>query len=222
MNCKEFEALWVGRLEGRLSGAEAARLDGHAAGCAPCRRLVTELEKLEMRLEALSEEPAEPPPYLAARIRARLGEVPRRRGWLGGWAVRSLFSARWLLVGTTASLAFFAGLLAREVHRLNEWFRSSGHVQQVVLEYPGTEGEDVRLVGDFNGWGRSPGPVRAERREDRWIFRVELAPGRYQYAFLVGGKTWLPDPGAPSMIPDGFGGSNSLLYVHGRGESQSL
>jgi 1,4-alpha-glucan branching enzyme len=125
-------------------------------------------------------------------------------------------------VGTTASLAFFAGLLAREVHRLNEWFRSSGNVQQVVLEYPGTEGEDVRLVGDFNGWGRSPGPVRAERREDRWIFRVELAPGRYQYAFLVDGKTWLPDPEAPSMIPDGFGGSNSLLYVHGRGESQSL
>jgi len=40
MKCKEFEALWIGRLDGRLSGAEAARLDAHAAACTRCRRLV--------------------------------------------------------------------------------------------------------------------------------------------------------------------------------------
>lgn len=218
MRCKEFDALWPARQEGRLSPADVARVDGHVGGCVRCGGLAAEMEKLEAQLEALAEEEVAPPEYLATRIRARLDEVRQRRGW----PVWRLFSARWLLVGTTASLAFFAGLLAREVYRLNEWFRAQGNVQQVVLEYPGAADDDVRLVGDFNGWGRSPGPVQAERRDGRWVFQVELAPGRYQYAFLVDGKRWLPDPGAPSIIPDGFGGTNSVLYVERRGERRSL
>ncbi|MBE0618183.1 MAG: zf-HC2 domain-containing protein [Proteobacteria bacterium] len=218
MRCREFDVLWAARLEGRLLPAEAARVDAHVASCVECGRLAASLEELETRLEILGEEETVPPAHLATRIRAHLEEVRQGRRW----PFLRLFSAKWLLVGTSASLAFFAGLLAREVYRLNEWFRAQGSVQQVVLEYPGAESEDVRLVGDFNGWGRTPGPVRMQRREGRWVFQVELSPGRYQYAFLVDGKRWLPDPGAPSMIPDGFGGANSVLYVERRGERRSL
>ncbi|NOY44559.1 MAG: hypothetical protein GXP50_03785 [Deltaproteobacteria bacterium] len=108
-------------------------------------------------------------------------------------------------------LAFFVGLLAREVHRLNAVLGAQGEV--VVIEFAAPDAREVRLVGDFNDWGRSPGRVSAVRQGDRWVFRLRLEPGRYQYSFVVDGTRWLPDPNAPGIIPDGFGGRNSVLYV---------
>ena len=164
--------------------------------------------------------PVEPPPFLKARILARLGEEKAARRW----SLRSLFSSRRLLAVSMACLAFFAGLLVREVRQLNQWARQGSLLQPVVLEFQAPGEQDVQLVGDFNDWGRDAVPIQAERRDGRWVFRMALAPGSYQYSYLIDGKRWLPDPGAPGIIPDGFGGENSLLYVSGnRGsEVQSL
>ena len=122
-----------------------------------------------------------------------------------------------------ACLAFFAGLLVREVRQLNQWAREGG-LQPVVLEFQAPDARRVQVVGDFNDWGRQALPVKAEQRDGRWVFRMDLAPGSYQYSYLIDGKRWLPDPGATGIIPDGFGGQNSLLYVsnNGDGRAQSL
>jgi hypothetical protein len=31
--------------------------------------------------------------------------------------------------------------------------------------------------------------------------------------FVVNGLTWVPDPKAPTSVPDGFGQANSLLVI---------
>lgn len=194
--------------DGALGGRDEARLREHLEACQGCRRTVEALSRLEFDLEGLSEETPEPPPFLKARVLARVSELERPRRWRLG----ALFTSRGVLAVSTACLAFFAGLLAREVHRVNDWMRGGGR-REVVLEYQSAGAREVALAGDFNQWGRDGGGVRAERVGDRWVFRLRLAPGRYQYAFVVDGKTWLPDPGAPGIIPDGFGGRNSVLYV---------
>ncbi|MBI3875935.1 MAG: glycoside hydrolase family 13, partial [Verrucomicrobia bacterium] len=39
-----------------------------------------------------------------------------------------------------------------------------------------------------------------------------LAPGRYEYLFVVDGR-WLSDPGADEAVPNRFGGWNSVREV---------
>jgi 1,4-alpha-glucan branching enzyme len=45
-----------------------------------------------------------------------------------------------------------------------------------------------------------------------WRTALKLQPGRYEYKFVVDG-TWMEDPGNPDMVPDPFGGNNSVLTV---------
>lgn len=208
--CRRFDEVWLRWGEtGRQEWAQ------HAARCAECAAQGKAMERLEEALTGLGDEEIEAPPYLATRVMARVAESPRsgarRFGWLG-WRVPAL-------VGFGVA-AFFAGV---SVGGFGVWPGGvpASRVQAVVLEFWAPEAQDVRLVGDFNGWGGARQAVRAERRDGRWVFRVDLEPGRYQYAFLVDGKSWLPDPGAPSIIPDGFGGENSVLYVHREEESSA-
>jgi hypothetical protein len=219
LQCKDFEAVWLAHADGALAPVEEERFRAHLGSCGSCARLERELSRLEYDLEVLAEAPLEVPPYLKARVLARLEEpaVPRR------WTLRQLFTSRRVLALSTACLAFFAGLLAREVHRVNEWMRGGG-AQEVVLQYQAPGVKLVTLAGDFNDWGREGRRVRVEREGDKWLFRVRVEPGRYEYAFVVDGKKWLPDPKAPGIIPDGFGGMNSVLYVQqgGPGKSQPL
>jgi len=210
MKCRDFEFLWLAREDGRLTPVDQTAFAQHLSVCSACARLERGMGRLEVRMETLSAAPADPPPYLSARILARIGETkPRRLP-----SLLQLFTTRRVLAVSTASLAFFAGLLAREAYRLNEWIRERP-VQTVVLEHEAPGAGEVKVVGDFNAWGRESGPVQAERVNGRWVFRVALAPGRYQYVFLEDGKKWLPDPNASDRIPDGFGGTNSVLYVSG-------
>lgn len=220
MDCKRARELWPARADGLLGPAELAAWEEHLARCGGCARAVESLADLEARLEGLSDVPGEAPAYLKARVMARLDEARAP----GAWAWLRVLNTRRLLAASTACLAFFAGLLVRELSRFNEWARTQGDgLQTVVLRYEAPGARDVRLVGDFNAWGRSSDAVRVDPGEaGQWVFRVELAPGRYQYAFLVDGKSWLPDPGAPGIIPDGFGGANSVLYVSDAAASRSL
>jgi hypothetical protein len=82
---------------------------------------------------------------------------------------------------------------------------------EFVLAAPGAS--QVMLVGDFNGWSPGATPLRASERRGIWSVTVPLAPGRHEYAFLVDGKHWLPDPRAPRAPGDDFGAPNSVLTV---------
>jgi hypothetical protein len=71
----------------------------------------------------------------------------------------------------------------------------------------------VTLVGDFNGWSPAATPLHPSEHQGTWSVTVPLAPGRHEYAFLVDGKHWLPDPQAPRAPGNDFGAPNSVLTV---------
>jgi Carbohydrate-binding module 48 (Isoamylase N-terminal domain) len=73
----------------------------------------------------------------------------------------------------------------------------------------------VSLVGDFNDWQAGATPMAGTVADGLWTVTVPLAPGRYRYAFLVDGATWVPDPDAPRTIDDDFGRPNSVLTIGG-------
>ncbi len=69
-------------------------------------------------------------------------------------------------------------------------------------------GDTVCVAGSFNDWQ----PVVLERVGDKWHIDLRLAPGIYEYLFLVN-KRWLPDPTCAEGRPNPFGGENSVLHV---------
>jgi hypothetical protein len=69
----------------------------------------------------------------------------------------------------------------------------------------------VSLSGDFNGWSPSATPMRRDS-SGYWETTVDLAPGRYQYKFVVDGE-WIPDPLAREHAWNHHGTLNSVLEV---------
>jgi len=73
----------------------------------------------------------------------------------------------------------------------------------------------VSLVGDFNRWDPAATPMQRTPTGGTWSVVVPLSAGRHEYAFVVDGKQWLPDPAAPLAPVDGFGTPNSVVLVRG-------
>jgi hypothetical protein len=73
----------------------------------------------------------------------------------------------------------------------------------------------VSLVGDFNGWDPAATPMERTPTGGTWSVVVPLRTGRHEYAFVVDGKQWLPDPSAPLAPVDGLGAPNSVVLVRG-------
>jgi hypothetical protein len=78
----------------------------------------------------------------------------------------------------------------------------------VLLE---PDAKEVAVGGDFNGWGSGATPMK---RHDggHWETTVALAPGRYEYKFLVDGQ-WIPDPLAHEHVWNRHGTLNSVIEV---------
>ncbi|MBD0327488.1 MAG: serine hydrolase, partial [Pyrinomonadaceae bacterium] len=68
----------------------------------------------------------------------------------------------------------------------------------------------VVLAGSFNNWNQSQTLFAREGNE--WVARVDLAPGKHTYKFIVDG-VWMTDPGNPETEDDGNGNTNSVLIV---------
>ncbi|HEX9918445.1 MAG TPA: glycogen-binding domain-containing protein [Pyrinomonadaceae bacterium] len=68
----------------------------------------------------------------------------------------------------------------------------------------------VVLAGTFNNWNESQ--LLFAREGDEWVCRVDLAPDRYAYKFIVDGN-WLLDPANPDREEDEYGNTNSVLII---------
>jgi 1,4-alpha-glucan branching enzyme len=71
----------------------------------------------------------------------------------------------------------------------------------------------VNLVGDFNNWSTVADPMFDREGDGVWSIVIPLTPGRYEYKFYVDNEKWIPDPGNPTRVDDGFGGWNSVIVV---------
>jgi hypothetical protein len=86
------------------------------------------------------------------------------------------------------------------------------NARQVLVQFrlDAPNASAVRLAGDFTRWQPLYPMTRTE--SGIWTVVVPIEPGVHDYAFVVDGETWTPDPMAPA-VADGFGGLNSRLAV---------
>lgn len=75
------------------------------------------------------------------------------------------------------------------------------------------EAKQVAVCGDFNGWASGATPMK-RHEGGHWEATVALAPGRYEYKFLLDGH-WIPDPLAHENVWNYHGTLNSVIEVRG-------
>jgi len=82
----------------------------------------------------------------------------------------------------------------------NTTFKLSGH----------TDAEAVAIYGSFNNWTQTKNYCAKE--SGWWVCRIDLAPGKYTYKFLVDG-VGLNDPANSATEDDGNGHMNSVIII---------
>lgn len=80
------------------------------------------------------------------------------------------------------------------------------------------EARSAKLVGAFNGWDVEATAMR-KNEYGQWTATLELAPGRYEYKYVVDGQ-WRredaceeSDRGCPHCVPNAFGSMNCVLNL---------
>jgi hypothetical protein len=82
------------------------------------------------------------------------------------------------------------------------------------FSHEATSATTVHLAGEFNGWDSGATAMADEDGDGVWTVTLELAPGRYEYKFVVDpGASWEPDAGNPERVGDNHGGENSVLII---------
>ncbi|MBW7905332.1 MAG: glycogen-binding domain-containing protein [Phycisphaerae bacterium] len=90
--------------------------------------------------------------------------------------------------------------------------------KQVRFSCQAPDAKVVHLAGTFNGWDPRATPM-AKRARGEWARELELAPGRYEYKFVVDGR-WCCEPGqpdtparAPGCVCNEHGTMNRVIEV---------
>lgn len=81
-----------------------------------------------------------------------------------------------------------------------------------------TDAKAVFLAGTFNNWDPAATPMQPTS-DNEWAVEMDLAPGRYEYKFVVDGE-WHCEPGRdepdstlPDCVPNEFGSYNREIHV---------
>ena len=82
----------------------------------------------------------------------------------------------------------------------NTTFTLAGHI----------DAEAVAIYGSFNDWIQTRN--YCGRQGDGWVCRIDLAPGKYTYKFLVDG-VGLNDPANSATEDDGNGHMDSVIVI---------
>lgn len=77
-----------------------------------------------------------------------------------------------------------------------------------LSQYP--EAKSVIVTGSFNGWNQKD--YRMARKRGKWIFPLNLKPGKYTYKFIVDGE-WILDPANKLYEQNEYGTYNSVLWM---------
>lgn len=114
--------------------------------------------------------------------------------------------------GLAAAVLLIAAVTIPPILRNDTTGQPAATAQQVFVQFrlEAPAANQVSLAGDFTEWK----PAYSLRRSNNgvWTVVVPLDPGIHDYAFVVDGQRWVPDPLAPA-VADGFGGMNSRLAI---------
>jgi anti-sigma factor RsiW len=195
----DIDELLHKRADGRLSRDEASALERRTSACAECRERAL---LLSWAVERLRQDQRTSSAALSDEVLRRVRTLEQSRSRRAPSRVVAL---RWL--PAAAVLALGVGGLAL-YHGVRRAPLAGPPRIAVELQLAAAKARSVAVAGDFNGWDA----VTMQKGGDG-VFRVRLAlaRGRYRYAFLLDGRTWVPDPGAATIVDSGYGGSDSVL-----------
>lgn len=88
-------------------------------------------------------------------------------------------------------------------------------IKEVKIFFYFPPAQKVAVTGDFNDWDADGVPLKVAGKPGLWETELRLPPGVYSYNFIVDGELLVPDPNSPNQMPDGYGGTNSILLVKG-------
>ena len=74
------------------------------------------------------------------------------------------------------------------------------------------KGKAVYLAGSFNEWSTTAKKMAYKTKAGIYSATVQLAPGEYQYKFVIDG-TWCADPENANAVPNDQGTYNSVITV---------
>jgi len=194
-------------------------LDRYLSGDATLEDLPEDVRAEERRLRDLLETVREEPrvsPRLYEAVMAEVAATPTS-GWKRplDWLLRPRTIRLSPAVGGLVVAGIAAAvLLVSQVGSTPDGDVATGDrgvVTRFVFIAP--EASSVRVTGDFVDWRPEGIALEEERATGIWTVDVPLEPGVYQYAFVVDGVEWRPDPRAVSSVDDGFGRENSVVIV---------
>jgi hypothetical protein len=139
---------------------------------------------------------------MTARVMRALQRAPGRRS-----TVRRLIARSWVLVPTLAAAAMLILSLGRTTSS-----RDTTSLVTVRFVLLAPTAHTVSVAGTFNEWDAAATPLVRSGSDGVWTATLALPAGQHQYAFVVDGAQWVPDPGAPA-VADGFGRRNSILAL---------
>jgi hypothetical protein len=114
MTCKEIEDLLPGMIDGALPETENQRIEAHLETCASCRKALADLIMSNERVKSLEE--VEPPPWLKARVMARLREEAGQKEGI----FRKLFYPLHVKVPIQALATVLIAVVAWNVYKAGE------------------------------------------------------------------------------------------------------
>ncbi len=81
----------------------------------------------------------------------------------------------------------------------------------VVFELTGVEADNIAVAGEFNGWALEANQMKL-RKDGSWAATIRLPKNeKFEFRYVVDGKTWMIDEDADALVPNPFGGSNSVV-----------
>jgi 1,4-alpha-glucan branching enzyme len=83
--------------------------------------------------------------------------------------------------------------------------------KRVALTVHAPHAREVAVAGTFNEWDPSTRPLKREA-DGNWTVTFYLAPGKYEYRFVVDG-IWIDDPCCTTRCWNQYGGENCILVV---------
>ena len=85
-------------------------------------------------------------------------------------------------------------------------------LKSVTFTVHAEAGQEVRLAGSFTDWETKAKKMTFKKRNGVYSATVKLAPGEYQYKFIIGDR-WATDDQNTEFVPNDKGTFNSKITV---------
>lgn len=86
---------------------------------------------------------------------------------------------------------------------------ADNELRHVILSLTAAAGKEVAVAGSFNDWDPDLAPM-LDDGSGTYKVELQLAPGYYEYKFVIDGE-WVLDDTNPNFAPNDFGTLNSVL-----------